>query len=135
MTTKKIIAVIATVAVIAGVLIALFVGAIVGIAFYSIAKSDAATQAKTFLQQNEKLRSDIGNVDDFGSFITGSINSSNADGQANLHLKVIGSRRTVNASVNLMYQENRAWRVTGASYVNADGRTVDLLDTYESGSP
>ena len=135
MTTKKIIAVIATVAVIAGVLIALFVGAIVGVAFYSIAKSDAATQAKSFLQRNEKLRQDIGDVEDFGSFITGNINSSNADGEANLHLKVIGSKRTVNATVSLMYQENRAWRVTGASYVNAEGRTVDLLDWYETGSP
>jgi hypothetical protein len=68
-------------------------------------------------------------VKDFGSFITGNINVRNGDGVATLHLKVIGQKRTVNATVDLSYRRNRAWRVTGASY-ERDGETIDLMQTY-----
>lgn len=135
MTTKKLIIVIGSILAAAGLLVAIFVGGIVGLAFYSIGKSEAAMTAKTFLKNNEKLKQDIGNVNDFGTFITGSINTQNADGEATLSLKVIGEKRTVHATVNLMYRSNRAWRVTDASYVNGNGQTVKLLDAYESAPP
>lgn len=131
MTTKKLVIIIGSIFAAVVLLVAIFVGGIVGLAFYSIGKSEAATTAKTFLKNNEKLRQDIGNVTDFGTFITGSINSSNADGEATLSLKVIGEKRKVNAIVSLMYRDNRAWRVTDASYVNENGQTVKLLDGYE----
>jgi hypothetical protein len=111
------------------------VGAIIGITFYSISKSEAATTAKTFLKNNEKLKQDIGEVKDFGAFITGSINTQNTDGAATLSLKVIGERRTINANVSLMYRDNRAWRVTDASYQNEQGQTIKLLDPYEPVAP
>lgn len=135
MTTKKLIIIIVGVIAALGLIIALFVGAIVGITFYSISHSEAAVTAKDFLRSSEKLQQDIGKVQDFGTFITGSINTRNADGAAQLNLKVIGERRTVNASVELMYRQNRAWRVTGASYVNEAGQTVDLLGQYENSPP
>lgn len=131
MTTKKLIIVIGSILAAAGLLVAIFVGGIVGLAFYSIGKSEAAMTAKTFLKNNEKLKQDIGNVNDFGTFITGSINTKNADGEATLSLKVIGEKRTIHATVILMYRSNRAWRVTDASYVNGNGQTVKLLDAYE----
>lgn len=131
MTTKKLIIVIVSVVAAGALLVAIFVGAIVGIAFYSISKSEAATTAKAFLKSNEKLKQDIGNVTDFGTFITGNIETRNADGEASLSMKVIGEKRTVNATVNLMYRSNRAWRVTDASYINESGQTVKLLDAYE----
>ena len=115
-------------------LVALFVGGIAWFAFHAIANSEAADTARTYLRGNEILKRDIGEVKDFGSFVTGNINVQNANGEATLNLKVIGERRTVNASVDLAYRSNRNWRVTGASY-ERDGQTVDLMQGYETGSP
>ena len=131
MTTKKLIIVISSVLVVVVVLIVLFVGAIVGTVFYSIGNSEAANTSKTFLRNNAILKRDIGEVKDFGSFITGNINVNNANGEATLYIKVIGERRDVPATVSLMYRSGRAWRVTEASYKNAAGQTVDLINDYE----
>lgn len=131
MTTRKLVIIISSVVVVVGLLIALFVGAIVGTVFYSIGHSEAAAAAKSFLRQNATLTRDIGEVKDFGSFITGNINVHNSDGDATLYLKVIGERRTVNATVSLMYRSGHDWRVTEAFYKNAAGQTVDLLNTDE----
>ena len=132
MTTKKIIIVVVSIVVVLGLIIVLFVGGIVGFAFYQISNGEAGTTAKAFLKSNERLKQDIGEVKDFGSFVTGNINVSNGDGIARLNLKVIGERKTVNASVDLMYRNGRQWRVTGASYKNEAGETVDLLNPYDS---
>jgi len=132
MTTKKIVIIAAAVAFTVGLLVLLFVGGIVGIAFYSIGKSEAAVTAKDFLRNNERLKQDVGTVKDFGSFITGNINIHNSDGDAVLNLKVIGERRTVNASVELVYRNGRPWRVTAASYKNEAGEIVDLLSAFET---
>ena len=63
--------------------------------------------------------------------MSGNINVTNGDGVATLYLKVIGEKRDVNARVDLAYRDNRAWRVTGASY-ERDGHTIDLMRAYES---
>ena len=135
MTTRKLIIVIGGILAALGLIVAIFIGGILGLAFYSISNSEAAATAKTFLKNNEKLKQDIGSVNDFGTFITGSVNTHNTDGDATLSLKVIGEKRTTNATVTLMYRDNRAWRVTDASYVNENGQTVKLIDAYESGPP
>ena len=135
MTTKKIVIIVAAVVFTVGLLVLTFVGAVVGIAFYSIGKSEAAMTAKDFLRNNERLREDVGTVQDFGSFITGNVNIHNSDGNAVLNLKVIGERRTVNASVELSYQSGRPWRVTAASYKNEAGEIVDLLSAFETKTP
>ncbi len=132
MTTKKIVIIAAAVAFTVGLLVVLFVGGIVGIAFYSIGKSEAAVTAKDFLRNNERLKQDVGTIKDFGSFITGNINIHNSDGDAVLSLKVIGERRTVNATVELVYRSGRPWRVTAASYKNEAGEIVDLLSAFET---
>ena len=129
MSTKKIILIIAGVLAVLGLIVALFVGGIVWFAFHTIAKSEAAETARTFLRNNEILKQDIGEVKDFGSFVTGNINVQNTDGEATLHLKVIGEKRTVNARVDLSYRNNRSWRVTGASY-DRDGQDIDLVQGY-----
>jgi hypothetical protein len=113
----------------------LFVGAILGVVFYSISHSAAAQTAKSFLQSNERLKQDIGEVKDFGSIITGSVNTQNNSGEANLNLKVIGERRTAPATVVLMYRAGRNWRVTAATYTNEAGQTVDLLNQYGTDPP
>jgi len=132
MNKKKAIIVIMSILAGLALLVVLFVGAITGFIFYTIGNSEAAQTAKAFLQQNEKLKRDIGEVRDFGTFVTGKINTQNADGDATIGLKVIGAKQTVSASVQMVYQYNQSWRVTGASYVNAAGKTVELIDKYES---
>ena len=132
MTTKKIVLIVGGVVVVLGFLVVCFVGVIVGVALYSVGNSEAAARSKDFLRNNEKLKTDIGEVRDFGSIITGSINFQSDNGQATLHLKVIGDRKTVNATVDLVLVKGGTWRVSSASYVNEAGQTMDLLDPYDT---
>ena len=132
MTTKKIVLIILGVVVVLGFLVVLFVGGIVGLVFYQLGNSDAAEQARQFLRTDEKLKAEIGEVKDFGSIVTGSINMEGGSGEARLNLKVIGERQTVNASVHLTLVSGGRWRVTSASYVNASGETINLLDPYDT---
>jgi hypothetical protein len=132
MSTRKAIIVVGIVLLTIGLLIVLFVGGIVGLAFYSIGKSEAATTAKNFLRNNDRLKEEIGEVKDFGRFITGNINVQNNDGNATLNLKVIGERDTVNATVEMLYKNGREWRITTASFKNKAGQTVNLLNAYDA---
>ena len=132
MTTKKIVILVVSIVLGLGLLVAIFVGAIVGIAFYTIGNSEAGETAKTFLRNNEQLKQDIGEVKDFGSFVTGNVNIQNNDGNATINIKVYGERKTVNASVDLIYRSGRPWRVVAASYRNDAGETVQLLDPYQT---
>ena len=129
MSTKKIVLIIGGVIAVLALIVALFVGGIAWFAFHTIANSEAAETARTFLRNNEMLKQDIGEVKDFGSFVTGNINVQNTDGEASLNFKVYGEKRTVNARVDLSYRNNRSWRVTGATY-ERDGQTVDLVQGY-----
>jgi hypothetical protein len=128
--TKKNIVVILSILGVLALLVVLFVGTILGIVFYTISQSEAARTAKSFLQSNERLKQDIGEVKDFGTIITGSVRSRNDNGDATLNIKVIGEKRTANATVVLMYRAGRNWRVTEANYRNEAGETVELLDKY-----
>jgi len=135
MSTKKLLLIIAGIICVLVLVVAIFVGGIAWFVFHTIGTSEAADTARTYLRSNARLKQDIGEVQDFGSFVTGQINVENGDGIATLHLKVIGEKRTVNARVDLSYRENRAWRVTGASY-NRDGQDIDLIQGYgEPGPP
>lgn len=135
MTTKKLLIIIFSIGGGIVLLIALFVGAILGLTFYSIGTSEAASTAKSFLKQNEKLKADVGEVKDFGSFVTGSINTQGSEGTATLYLKVEGERHNVKATVHMVYSQNGKWRVTDATYVSQSGQTIQLLDKYNDSSP
>ena len=132
MTTKKIIIIAVAVVMMMGLLVVVFAGGIVGFAFYSIGHSEAAITAKDFLKNNQKLKEEVGDIKDFGSFITGNINVHNDSGDATLNIKVIGEHKTVNASVDMVYRSGRPWRVSSATYVNDAGQTVNLLNPYDS---
>lgn len=131
MTTKKIVVIVVSIVAVLALVVALFVGGIVWFTFRTIGNSEAANTARAYLRSNQKLKQDIGEVKDFGSLVTGSINVQNASGDATLKLKAYGEKKTVNATVDLSYRNNRAWRVTGASY-EGDGHTIDLMSAYES---
>lgn len=132
MTTKKILLIVAGLAGALGLVVFIFVGGIVGLVLYQIGNSDAAVKAKDFLRTSETLKADIGEIEDFGTIVTGSINLDSGNGEAALSLKVIGERKTVNASVNLTLVRGGAWRVSSASYVNEAGQTISLLDPFDS---
>ena len=132
MTTKKIVLMVGGVVVVLALLVICFAGGIVGFALYQIGNSEAAARAKDFLRSSEKLKAETGRVKDFGSIVTGSVNLHNGNGDATLHLKVIGDRKTVNATVDLILARGGTWRVSSASYVNDAGQTIDLLDPYDT---
>ncbi|HEU4710189.1 MAG TPA: cytochrome c oxidase assembly factor Coa1 family protein [Pyrinomonadaceae bacterium] len=132
MTTKKILLIIGAVVLVLGLVVVVFVGGIVGVVLYQVSNSQAANTSREFLRNSEKLKQDIGEVTDFGSIVTGNVNVTDGNGQATLHLKVIGENKTVNASVALVYVNGGDWRVSAASYVNDQGQTIDLLDPYDS---
>ncbi len=132
MTNKKIVVIIVSVVVVLGLLAVLFVGGIAWFAIRAMGNSGAAEAARTFLRNNEALKRDIGEVKDFGWLVSGNINSTNGDGAAQLHLKVIGERKEVNATVELIYRSGRPWRVTAASYRNEAGQVINLLNPYDS---
>ena len=131
MTTKKIVMIVVGIFLGLCLIVAVFVGGIIGIAFYSVSNSEAATAAKDFLRSNARLKQDIGEVKDFGNFMTGNVNYRNGSGDATLNIKVIGERVTVNATLDLIYRSGR-WRVIAASYRNSNGQDIDLLNPYES---
>ncbi|HEV7744281.1 MAG TPA: cytochrome c oxidase assembly factor Coa1 family protein [Pyrinomonadaceae bacterium] len=132
MTTKKIVIIIVSIVIVLGLIVVLVAGGVVGIALYGMNNSEAAKVSKEFLGNNEKLKAEIGEVKGFGKFITGNINTTNGDGSAQLHLKVIGERKEVNATVELVFRSGHQWRVTAASYRNAAGEDIDLLNPYDS---
>jgi cbb3-type cytochrome oxidase subunit 3 len=131
LSTKKIILIVLGVVAVLCLIVALFAGGIVWFVFRTISTSDAAEAARVYLKNNETLKQDIGEVKDFGYFVTGQLNRQNDSGEATLHFKVIGETKTVNATVDLAYRSNRGWRVTNAFY-DRDGKTVELMQPYEA---
>ncbi len=133
MTTKKTVVIIVAVLAAVALLVTLFIGGVVGFVFYNIGKSEAAETAKTFLRTNEKLKAEIGEVRDFGYFVTGSINTRGAAGDAALSLKAVGARHSVNATVELVYRSERDWRVVEAYFDNPAGERIYLTKNFEEG--
>jgi hypothetical protein len=129
MSTRKIVLIIVGVIAALGLIVVLIAGGFFWLLNQKISSSEGAETARTFLRNNQTLRQDIGEVKDFGYFYSGSVNVQNTDGEATVVLKVIGEKRTVYATVNLSYRNNRSWRVTGATY-EKDGQTIDLVQGY-----
>ena len=134
MSTKKIVLLIVGILSVFAILVVLFVVGIGWFVFSTIGNSEAAETARTYLRTNEALTDEIGEVKDFGSFVTGNINTRNQSGEATLNLKVIGEKKTVNATVVLVYRSNQNWRVTEAWY-DDDGRKVLLKAPYDMPPP
>jgi cbb3-type cytochrome oxidase subunit 3 len=134
MSTKKIVLIVVGILSVLALLGVLFVVGIGWFVFSTIGNSEAAETARTYLRTNEALTDEIGEVKDFGSFVTGNINTQNQSGEATLNLKVYGKLKTVNATVSLAYRSNQNWRVTEAFY-DDDGRKVVLKAPYEDLPP
>ena len=131
MTTKKIVIIVGSIVIVLGLIVVVVVGGIIGVAVYSVGRSEAAETARNLLRTNERLKQDIGEVKEFGSFVTGSININNGSGNSTINVKVVGAQQTVNSSVELIYKNGQPWRVVGASYQNDKGQTIELLNPYQ----
>ncbi len=132
MTTKKIMVIVGSVLLGLTVLILAFLVTIGGLWLYAVKNSESAEKAKDYLRKNEKLKQDIGEVKDFGSIVSASVDARDDDHPVTMNLKVIGEKKTVNATVVLILVQGGAWRVTSASYVNSSGQKIPLLDPYDT---
>ena len=132
MKAKKIVFVVGTVLTALAVLAGVFVVAIVYFGLYTVNNSEPAEKAKAYLLSNDKLKQDIGEVQNIGNVSTAAINERNGNSEVTLKLKIFGAHKTVNATVNLMLVPGNTWRITSASYVNSNGQTVPLLDPYDT---
>ena len=132
MTAKKIVFGVGIVLTVLAVLAAIFVVVIVYFGLYTVNNSEPAEKAKAYLRSNEKLKQDIGEVQNIGNVETAAINDRNGNNEVTLKLKVFGEKKTVNATVNLMLVPGNTWRITSASYVNSNGQTIPLLDPYDT---
>jgi hypothetical protein len=131
MTTRKIIIIVVSIVLALALIVVIFAGGIIGIVFYSIGNSEAAETARTFLKKNERLKADIGEIKEFGSIVTGSVNIDGGSGKSTINVKAVGERKSVNCSVELIYRNGQPWRVTAASYENDKGETIELLNPYQ----
>ena len=131
MTTRKILLIVVSTVVVLGLIVLIFVGGIVGTIFYGISNSEAAEVSREFLRNNAQLKEDIGEVKEFG-WVTGNINVDSGDGTAQLSMKVVGERKTVSATIELLYRNGKPWRVIAASYKHEGGQMIDLLNPYEA---
>ena len=132
MTTKKIMVIVGSVILGLTVLILGFLVTIGGLWLYAVKNSESAQKAKDYLRNNEKLKQDIGEVKDFGNIVTASVDVRDSNNAVTIKLKVIGEKKTVNATVVLILVQGNAWRVTSASYVNSSGQKIPLLDPYDT---
>jgi archaellum component FlaG (FlaF/FlaG flagellin family) len=132
MTAKKIVQIVGSALAGLVVLMLVFLLAIVGFGLYTVKNSEPAEKAQDFLRKNEKLKQDIGEVKNFGNIVMASINDRDGNTEVTMKLKVFGERKTVNASVDLMLVQGNTWRITSASYVNANGQKIELLDPYDT---
>ena len=135
MSTKKIVLIIVGILGVLGLIVVLFIAGIGWFLFSAIGNSEAAEASRTYLRTNETLKRDIGEVKDFGSFVTGNINVQNQNGEATINIKVYGERKNVNATVSLAYRSNQNWRVTEAFYDDDEGRKVFLKAPYDMPPP
>ena len=132
MTTKKIMVIVGSVVLGLTVLIAGFLVTIVGLGLYAVKNSESAEKAKDYLRNNEKLKQDIGEVKDFGSIVIPSVEVRDGNNYVTLRLKVIGEKKTVNATVVVILVQGNVSRVASASYVNSSGQKIPLLDPYDT---
>jgi membrane-bound ClpP family serine protease len=132
MIKKKSVFVVGGVVVTLALLTTIFIVVIVFLGLYTVKNSESAEKAQDYLRRSEKLKQDIGEVQKFGNIVTAAINDRNGNSEVTLKLKVFGERKTVNATVDLMLVQGNTWRVTSASYVNANGQNVKLLDPYDT---
>lgn len=74
-------------------------------------KSDAYKTAIEEIEKNKQLKTEIGNITDYGMIPSGNIKSENGYGQALLQIKVIGKKGTIPVTVYLEKEQSGKWQL------------------------
>lgn len=77
----------------------------------SMKKSDAYKTAVVEIENNQQLKNEIGEITDYGMFPTGSINYVDGYGEAELEIKVIGTKETKSVYVYLIKEIDKEWKL------------------------
>ena len=77
----------------------------------SMKKSDAYKTAVVEIENNQQLKNEIGEITDYGMFPTGSINYVDGYGEAELEIKVIGTKSTKSVYVYLIKEVDKEWQL------------------------
>jgi uncharacterized RDD family membrane protein YckC len=73
--------------------------------------SDAYKVAVSEIEKNEEIKTEIGGVKDYGMMPTGSVNTENGYGKAQLNITVIGNEKDLNVGVYLTKEPNGEWKL------------------------
>ncbi len=77
----------------------------------SMKNSEAYKVSVAEIEKNEQIISETGGIKGYGMIPTGSINSANGYGQAQLEIKVLGNKQDINVSVYLEKEPNENWKI------------------------
>lgn len=77
----------------------------------SMKKSDAYKIAIVEIENNQQLKIEIGEITDYGMFPTGSISYVDGYGEAELEIKVIGTKETKSVYVYLIKEIDKEWKL------------------------
>jgi len=95
---------------------ALFVSSLV-IGITQIIKNDSSYKtAVQYIEKQNKITANIGEIQGFGDFPMGSVSYTNGYGTADLSIKVKGKRKSINVSIYLEKSPNSEWIVKEISY-------------------
>ncbi|MEM9774926.1 MAG: cytochrome c oxidase assembly factor Coa1 family protein [Chloroflexota bacterium] len=103
----------------------LLVGTISGVVFSVIRNSDVASQAIEIIQEDPRVRDQLGEPVNIGWFLTGSIEVSGNSGSANLVIPVSGPRASGSVSVDATLSGDE-WRYDSMRF-SLDGEE-DFVD-------
>lgn len=80
-------------------------------------KSDPAYSAATsYIENSLEIKDAVGNIKGFGFFISGSIETFNGNGEADLKIPVYGTERDITVEIMLTKEPSSDWNVESISY-------------------
>ena len=78
----------------------------------NLMRNDSSFDAATsFIQSQEEIVSEVGGIERFGTFPSGSVQYSNGYGSARLRIKVVGEDATVTVEVYMTKKPDEEWLV------------------------
>ena len=103
--------------IIAGVLtIVIFTGSLILGVSAMIRIHPSYQMALSYIETNPRIIAQVGEVESFGFFPTGSISTSGGRGQAEFTIRVVGSDDTIRVHILLIREPLRDWEVMGIYY-------------------
>ncbi|MBL9142850.1 MAG: cytochrome c oxidase assembly factor 1 family protein [Verrucomicrobiaceae bacterium] len=105
----------------------LFVAAIVFVAITFMSRSDVCAQAVAKAQASARVQEALGQPITQGWWVTGSINTSNSTGEANINFSINGPKGTAQVHAEAT-KVNGVWNFSVLTVTLPDGKVVDLVN-------